>query len=177
MSKFTKKVAEIMGLPEKTDPKSEFKGMVKSIMPIMRFFQVFMIGMLFISVIEIIISAVQSDFEEMYNSIFMFIDCAAFAAICTIGCGIIKLFRASETPFVTGVPKRLRAMAFITLGAFLVSVGVKLVFKALTESVPRGGYIGYFENPYGMIFVTLLIMLSYIFDIGCKLQQESDETL
>ncbi len=175
MSKFAKKVAEIMGLPE--DPKNEFKGMIKTIMPIMRLLQVIMFGGLFISAVDLIISTVQSDFEEMYSSIFLTIDCAAFAVICTIGCGIIKLFRASETPFVSEVPKRLRAMAFIIMGAFLVSAGVTLVFKAAAGAVPQHDYIGYFANPYGMIFVTLLIMLSYIFDIGCKLQQESDETL
>ncbi len=175
MSKFTKKVAEIMGLPE--DPKSELKNMMEIMTPLMRMLQVMMIGGLFFYAVDLIISAVQSDFEEMYSSIFMFIDCAAFAAICTIGCGIIKLFKASETPFVSGIPKRLRVMAFIMMGAFLISTGVKLVFKAVSDAVPQGGYIGYFENPYSMIFVTLLIMLSYIFDIGCKLQQESDETL
>jgi len=177
MSKFTKKVAGIMGLPEKTDPKSELKNMMEIITPLMRMLQVMMIGGLLFYAAQLIISAVQSDIEEMYGSIFMFIDCAAFAVICTIGCGIIKLFKASETPFVSGVSKRLRAMAFIVMGAFLVSVGVKLVFKAVTEVVPQDGYTGYFENPYGMIFVTLLIMLSYIFDIGCKLQRESDETI
>lgn len=164
-------------MPEKTDPKSELKNIMEIITPLMRMLQVMMIGGLLFYAAQLIISAVQSDFEEMYGSVFMFIDCAAFAVICTIGCGIIKLFRASETPFVSGVPKRLRAMAFIIMGAFLVSVGVKLVFKAVTGAVPHDGYTGYFENPYGMILVTLLIMLSYIFDIGCKLQRESDETL
>ncbi len=175
MSKFTKKVAEILDLHE--DPKNEFKGMIKTIMPVMRVLQVIMFGGLFISAVDIIISTVQSDFEEMYSSIFLTIDCAAFSIICTIGCGIIKRFKASETPFVSEVPKRLRAMAFIIMGAFLVSSAVKPLFKAAAGALPQDGYTGYFANPYGLIFVTLLIMLSYIFDIGCKLQRESDETL
>ncbi|MDE6709319.1 MAG: hypothetical protein K2J76_02380 [Oscillospiraceae bacterium] len=32
-------------------------------------------------------------------------------------------------------------------------------------------------DPAGWVFISLLLMLSVIFDYGCKLQKESDETL
>ena len=114
--------------------------------------------------------------DEMYKDIIAFIEYAAVAFICLFSSQIMKSFRNNDTPFIQDIPKKILAIAATMPIAFLVSNIADFLFPVVTHITPTD-YTNFFMNGTNMIIASFLAMLSYIFDYGCKLQQESDETL
>ncbi len=110
--------------------------------------------------------------KEIYTGIQGLIVSAAILYI-TIVCkrfcdNIIK----SNTPFIPQVPKGLRKMAAAIVAMLLISIAASAVYSEITNTE-----FTLFIDTSGWIFVYVLILVSSIFDYGCKLQKESDETL
>ena len=106
--------------------------------------------------------------------------------ICCIGICIALKFSAAifgklkdgETPFRYDIGDKIRA-AGITLAAtgaaaFLIKFTCNLLcsFDIITDTVAVG-----LSDSYLCLMGALICIFSYIFNYGCKLQQESDETL
>lgn len=101
---------------------------------------------------------------------------ALFLAIFIIAESIFRLIQKSESPFIPEVPKRMKLIAVLLL---------------LAQIVPR--FLGYFirfadtgrvsvtiidEGTFVMIIIAMIIYcFAAVFDYGCVLQRESDETL
>ncbi|MGN0617979.1 MAG: hypothetical protein ACI4J7_03045 [Ruminiclostridium sp.] len=107
--------------------------------------------------------------------------------ICCIGICISLKFSAAifgklkdgETPFRYDIGDKIKA-AGITLvvtgiAAFLIQFSCELLlaFDVIADNITMSD----FSDTYLCIIGALLCIFSYIFNYGCKLQQESDETL
>lgn len=87
--------------------------------------------------------------------------------------------KSGETPFRYDIADKIKGAGYALAVCSIVCVLLKMVYKILVETGVLGGNsyfdIMNYEN-YGM-FGVFLIMLGYVFNYGCKLQQEADETL
>lgn len=93
-----------------------------------------------------------------------------------LSCVILMRCLKAKTPFVPKIGKYLRIIAVTIAAALLLMFAVRIIAETVSGAAPYREYQG-FLNGGDMIFISILIMLSYIFDRGFELQQESDETL
>jgi len=126
--------------------------------------------------------------------IFTIVSLVVVGGLCLAGSYVLKLLRdilqpmKEGRPFEESVPKKIRRIAWIELaGGFLLEV-LAIAERAVTaavypiEQIFSSSAIAKIEYTYTMDFGFVLIfcvimLLSYIFAYGQKLQQESDETL
>ena len=89
---------------------------------------------------------------------------------------MLKSMKKSGTPFIPQIPSGMRKLSAVIAVALIISVFVYLgVPKIFGTKIPN--YNGFFTNGTCVYIDAVLIFLSSIFDYGCKLQKESDETL
>lgn len=95
----------------------------------------------------------------------------AYLLFIAVLCSIKK----SATPFTAFVGKGVRAIAVIEILPHVFSFAAKRVIAAAV-TLPTNEYSGYFGigNVAAML---MFFMISFIFDYGCELQRESDETI
>ena len=98
---------------------------------------------------------------------------------------IFRRLRAAETPFCYDIADKIKGAGFL---AILIGVA-SLVYRAIVEMLAKNGVIrhfvksdGYADLGYPFIYSVIilgvvLMIIAYVFNYGCKLQQESDETL
>lgn len=110
--------------------------------------------------------------NEVGEGIAMFISTIAFLAIAIICRNIFKEIDKSDTPFIPQVSKGMRKIAAVMCIMFFVEGAESVVYPIFTGTEPK-----LYINTTDFIFISVLMLLSYIFDYGCKLQKESDETL
>lgn len=104
------------------------------------------------------------------------IESVALMITAVLSCIVLWRCLKAKTPFVPKMGKYLRIIAFTILAALILMFIMRIVAETLAGDGIHNEYRGILNGGYG-IFVSLLIMLSYIFDRGFELQQESDETL
>lgn len=111
----------------------------------------------------------------------LYINCSAAAdSFClalafAFGIAVLCSVQKSATPFNAYVGKGMRAIAVSEILSYVLRFAVKRIIAAVM-TVPTAEYLGYFG--IGCIaLMGLLIVISFIFDYGCELQRESDETL
>lgn len=102
---------------------------------------------------------------------------AAIISIVAISCTILFGALKNDTPFMPSVGKKLRIISIIYITALVIMFVIRIIAENIAASAPSMEYTGMFINGYNLMFVSLLILLSFIFDRGCKLQKESDETI
>lgn len=106
------------------------------------------------------------------------ISCVGFIIALNFGVKIFKNVRTAESPFCYDIADKIKgagfALAVTGVVDFLMNVTVKflvangtLYFKTMT----------YLPDTIPFLFGAFLLALAYIFNYGCKLQQEADETL
>lgn len=104
------------------------------------------------------------------------IESAALIITAVLCCVILWRSLKAKTPFVPKMGRYLRIIAITIFAALMLM----FVMRIIAETIAGGGinneYSGLLNSGDG-IFVSLLILLSFIFDRGFELQQESDETL
>ena len=98
---------------------------------------------------------------------------------------VFRRLRTAETPFCYDIADKIKATG--TLAATFG--GIWLVYRMIAEVLLKNNIIrlvsesdGFRELGYTFIFSVIilgvvLMMTAYVFNYGCKLQQESDETL
>ena len=79
------------------------------------------------------------------------------------------------TPFIPKVPKEMKKIAAVIAAMLILSAAAEFLFPIVFPVL--GTESEFVTDPAGWAFLSLLLMLSSIFDYGCRLQQESDETL
>lgn len=104
------------------------------------------------------------------------IDTLTMTVISVLGFNIFRRFKKDKTPFVPYIGRDLRVIAIVLLVGWLLMFGAHIFADVTAGAAPPNEYSG-FINGTSMMFVSIFIMLGYIFDYGCKLQKESDETL
>ena len=119
-------------------------------------------------------AAVRADILDYYSC--RIVDILTVIAVAVIGFEISRRFKRDKTPFVPYIGKGLRIMAGVMLGGYLIMCAFHIVVPNIAGAAPPNEFHGYI-NGTSMVLVSILCMLSYIFDYGCKLQKESDETL
>ena len=136
-------------------------------------------GMLFgiiAGIIEYVGSPSPENLEEIYICVLYLIQFSAMLIMTMICKNMLKSMKKSGTPFIPQIPSGMRKLSAVMVVALMISVFVYLgVPKILGTEIPN--YNGFFTNGTCVYIVAVLIFLSSIFDYGCKLQKESDETL
>ncbi|MCM1329058.1 MAG: DUF2975 domain-containing protein [Ruminococcus sp.] len=112
------------------------------------------------------------DVEEIFTAVQAVITSGAIMYICVICKKFCEKILESDTPFIPQVPKSMRKIAAVTAVMLIVSDIVSIVL-----SLVFGMEVKVYVDGKGWFMVFLLLLLSSIFDYGCKLQKESDETL
>lgn len=86
---------------------------------------------------------------------------------------LLASLRKDETPFTEANGKRIRNMSFVLIAIEPVTILCNIISAALDKSVIVVTSFG------GMLMAAGFVMycISFVFRYGCKLQQESDETL
>ena len=116
----------------------------------------------------------RADFIDYYSC--RIIDCLTMTIVTAVGFDIFRRFKRDNTPFVPYIGKGLRIIAIAMFVGFILIFSAHIFADVIAGAAPPHEYSGSI-NVSSMIMVSMFIMLSYIFDYGCKLQKESDETL
>ncbi len=95
------------------------------------------------------------------------------------GAAIFHKLKSGETPFQYDIGDKIKAAGFILILTNLICNCIYLTFTILYASgiIADNIYEGTLGDGYLCFLGALLCIFSYIFNYGCKLQQESDETL
>jgi hypothetical protein len=98
---------------------------------------------------------------------------------------IFRRLRTAETPFCYDIADKIKGTGFL---AILLGI-MSFVYRMIVELLVRNGVIKHFVKSDGFVDIgypfiysviilgVVLMMIAYVFNYGCKLQQESDETL
>ncbi|MCM1329057.1 MAG: hypothetical protein NC253_06395 [Ruminococcus sp.] len=111
--------------------------------------------------------------DKLGGGIMLFFAIGAAAAIAAVLKNIFKAIEKSGTPFIPQVSKGIRKITAVICFMFVFQGLAVVVYPMLTG----GGDPTLYFNWTSFIFVSVLELMGYIFDYGCKLQKESDETL
>lgn len=131
----------------------------------------FIVGLIGIA-LDYAITSNPSVAEEIYKVIQGIITSAAILYITVVCSKFCENIIKSNTPFIPQVPKGLRKIAAAVIVMLLLSLAAAAVYSGVT-----GTELTIYIDASGWAFVCILMLLSSIFDYGCKLQQESDETI
>lgn len=110
--------------------------------------------------------------EEFYILVKIAVTAAAVWYISSVCNGFCKDIDKSNTPFIPQVPKGLRKISAALVAMFFISIAADAVYSGITHTE-----LNFDIDATLCASVLILTLLSSIFDYGCKLQQESDETL
>lgn len=186
MKKPMDQLKEIMGVPEEQPiPKGsskeiqEIKRQLKELLKVIKIIEVIAILFTIASLMDCIGTAVEhvgmpspEAAEKIYKSIkYAFISAVIFyiTMICSRFCRDIY---KSNTPFIPQVSKGLKKIAIAIVFMVLLLVFGDILYSHITDTKMEGTI-----SWLSMAFVSILLLLSAIFDYGCKLQKESDETI
>lgn len=91
---------------------------------------------------------------------------------------IFSRLRAVETPFMYDIADKMKGLGSLLCGGGIVGALLFTIIKLFIDDLDKewaitSGLIGFALMLVGMIFTVFAL----IFERGCKLQQESDETL
>ncbi len=120
--------------------------------------------------------------EEMGEGVLAVVfGCVVLAGFCValnFGVDVFRILKDSDTPFRYDVADKLKG-AGITLtvtgaAAFVLNVAVHMLSLESNEFYAD---IGGFPDASTLAFGLALMALAYVFNYGCKLQREYDETL
>ncbi len=118
--------------------------------------------------------------EEIYCMVNGILIMVGMVISCNFSVKIFDTLKTGETPFKYDIADKIKGAATaIIITGFFGSV-TEMIYTALIDN---SVFLG--ENTIGIIsgnedlviFGVILMALSYIFNYGCKLQQEADETV
>ena len=123
--------------------------------------------------------------DLLISVLYVFLVLGGIGLLWNSGRHIFRRLRTAETPFCYDIADKIKGTGFLSilLGA------VSIVYRTIVELLIRNRIIksfvksdGYVDLGYPFIcsvFIlgVVLMIIAYVFNYGCKLQQESDETL
>ena len=93
------------------------------------------------------------------------------------GRAIFKTLKSGETPFRYDIADKVKGAALALMMSGFVSILVQSISDIFSEAFADLCHY-YFFIAIGSVFVGLLLgIMAYVMNFGCKLQQESDETI
>lgn len=140
----------------------------------------------FMSVMYILGIAIDSELatphiaEEIYCMINGICIALGVAVACNFSVKIFNSLKTGETPFKYDIADKIKGAGIVLIITGLFGSVTEFIYTVLIDN---GVFLG--ENTIGiingcedMIILSIVLMaVAYIFNYGCKLQQESDETL
>lgn len=109
------------------------------------------------------------------------------AVICIIalnfGATIFKKLKISETPFLYDIADKIKGAGLILIwgnvAIFAIETIINIVIGYLSEAgtIVANETFNFSFDLTALLVGGTLLMIAYIFNYGCKLQQESDETV
>ncbi|MDE5860070.1 MAG: DUF2975 domain-containing protein [Oscillospiraceae bacterium] len=189
MKKLMELLKKIIGIPDghtvRQNESDELKKVRSSIMAMQIIALIFMVIMLIFSAVWLI-DCVTDLYEYSANpsfglakalciSISDFILCGSLFFISILCKNIFASINQSGTPFIPQVSSGMKKIAAVIAVMLILSAAAEYLFPMVFPVLNTEPEL--VTDPAGWIFFSLLLMLSNIFDYGCKLQQESDETL
>lgn len=119
-----------------------------------------------------------SSAEGLVSTIGLCIICIGYIIALNFGVKIFRTVRTAETPFRYDVADKMKGAgtALIVTGiiGFVLNVLVRVL---MANGTLHFDSLTYMPDTVPFLFGAFLIALAYIFNYGCKLQQESDETI
>ena len=186
MKKPMEQLKEIMGVadeqPAANSTSKELKEVKRQIQNLLTVIKIIMV-MAIIAFVVIILGGIGLAFEyavspsselaeEFYILVKMVVTAAAVWYISYVCNSFCKDIDKSNTPFIPQVPKGLRKIAAALVIMFFISIAAEAVYSVITNTE-----FNLVTDATLWASVCILLLLSSIFDYGCKLQKESDETL
>lgn len=104
-----------------------------------------------------------------------FILCLSLFVISLLCKNIFMNVNKNGTPFIPQVPKEMKKIAAVIAAMLILSAAAEFLFPIVFPVLGTESEL--VTDPAGWAFLSLLLMLSSIFYYGCRLQQESYETL
>lgn len=185
MKKPMEQLKEIMGVKEQSAEKGtpkellEVKRQIKNLLNVIKIIKALVIiavvGLVLGGAAMLLDNAVSPDPEiavEIYKLIQYVITAAVAWYICSVCGGFCKEICKSNTPFIPQVPKGLRKISAALAVMYIISFLASVAYSLLTHTE-----LNIYVDGTLAMFILVLVILSSIFDYGCKLQKESDETL
>lgn len=119
----------------------------------------------------------------LVSVIYVFLVLGGIALLWNAARHIFRRLKTAETPFCYDIADKIKGAGFL---AILLGI-ISLVYRTVVELISKNGrnFVksdGYMDLGYPFIYSVLilgvvLMIIAYVFNYGCKLQQESDETL
>lgn len=123
--------------------------------------------------------------ETLISVLYVFLALGGISLLWNSARHIFRRLRTAETPFCYDIADKIKGMGFLSILLGIIS----LVYRMIVELLARNGVIKHFVKSDGyvdlgypfcysvIILGVVLMIIAYVFNYGCKLQQESDETL
>lgn len=185
MKKPMEQLKKIMGVKEQSAENGESKELrevkrqIKILMNVIKIIKALVIIAVVVFVFGVaamlLDNAISPDPEiavEIYKLIQYIITAAATWYICSVCGGFCREIDKSNTPFVPQVPKGLRKISVTLMVIFFIKIAAEEVYTRITHTE-----FTLYIDATAWAFISILMLLSAIFDYGCRLQKESDETL
>jgi hypothetical protein len=123
------------------------------------------------------------DIEGFMAEDYIMLGCATLLCVC-FGIGlnfiasVFRNMRLGETPFRYDVADKMKGAGM----AFVVASGLAFMFNVTLMILNGAGVLEFADAPsypdfFSFVLGVFLLALAYVFNYGCKLQQESDETI
>ena len=115
--------------------------------------------------------------EEIFNGIYIIVTCIGMAIAFNFGIKVFKTLKDGETPFRYEIADKIKAAGQVLFGAGIVHVIGEVANGFLNATGVFVGELSVNLVTDFFIWGAFLTAIAYIFNYGCKLQQESDETI
>ncbi len=110
--------------------------------------------------------------------VFACIVLSGFAVALNFGAAVFRTLKSSETPFRYDVADKIKAAGItLTVTGAVAALLNGLTYLLSLQDTELFADIGGFPDITSICFGLVLMALAYVFNYGCKLQRESDETL
>ena len=116
--------------------------------------------------------------QEIWTSSLIVYNMLMLSVECFFVSKVFGKLRISDSPFREEIVNGLRRATNALVGGGIGGVVLYLIFELTVETLPNKTFYGSSGNFYVYILLGLIMKaITLIFEYGCKLQQESDETL
>lgn len=116
--------------------------------------------------------------QEIWTSSLIVYNMLMLSVECFFVSKVFGKLRISDSPFREEIVNGLRRATNALVGGGIGGVVLYLIFELTVETQPNRSFFGTSGTFYVYILLGLIMKaISLIFEYGCKLQQESDETL
>lgn len=115
--------------------------------------------------------------EGIFNGIYLIVVCIGMAIAFKFGIKVFATLKDGETPFRYEIADKIKAAGMTLFGTGVAHIIGEAVNGFLNAT-------GVFKEELSVdivldffVYAAIIIAVAYIFNYGCKLQQESDETI